>query len=129
MSRLEIAPALPAPRESRKTVLLVARDRHSEDRLTELLAGAGYDVLATDSGEKSLRLARSAQPDLILLEPTARLELLDRLRADEATRHIPVVVAGRVAGPDRGDPEGEGIAPAGDPADLLAHVRRLAGPS
>lgn len=55
----------------------------------------GYEVLTASSGRAGLSQARDAQPDAILLDvmmpemdgPATLLEL----RADPATRHIPVV--------------------------------------
>jgi DNA-binding response OmpR family regulator len=77
--------------------ILVADD---ERDLRTLVAGglrwAGYDVFEAGDGEEALAIARREQLDLILLDiRMPRLDgmgVLRALRADEATRTIPVVV-------------------------------------
>lgn len=55
----------------------------------------GVRLLAALTGADGLRLAREQQPDLVLLDIQLPgmdgLEVLAHLRADESTRHIPVV--------------------------------------
>ncbi|PWE29280.1 diguanylate cyclase response regulator [Maritimibacter sp. 55A14] len=60
------------------------------------LAGAFYDVLLAEDGARALALARREAPDLILLDATMPgsdgFATCERLRADRATRHIPVIL-------------------------------------
>ena len=60
------------------------------------LAGAGYRVLVAADGEAGLVLARTHPVDLItldlLMSPVHGRDVLQRLRADAATRNIPVVL-------------------------------------
>ncbi|MDX9958651.1 MAG: response regulator [Spirochaetia bacterium] len=64
--------------------------------LVKLLGNEGYRVLPADSGQLGLSAAASQQPDLILLD--IRMPGLDgietcrRLKADPATKHIPVIL-------------------------------------
>jgi CheY-like chemotaxis protein len=77
--------------------ILVIEDSRLLRRATERsLAKAGYDVVAVGDGENGLRVAREAAPDLILLDmmlPTlSGLCLLQQLKQDLCTKHIPVIV-------------------------------------
>ena len=61
-----------------------------------LLATPGRAMIFADTGEDGMALAGEHHPDLILLDlspPELRgLAVLDRLKADEATQAIPVIV-------------------------------------
>ena len=56
----------------------------------------GFECIAACDGEDALVIARGARPDLIITDVIMpRLdgfELCEKLKADEATRHIPVVM-------------------------------------
>ena len=60
-----------------------------------ILTDAGYTVVSARNGVQGVQLAACEQPDLILMD--LRLPLLDgweatrRIKANPATRHIPVV--------------------------------------
>lgn len=60
------------------------------------LAKACYDTLQAGDGESALRIARAEQPAMILLDlmlpDIGGIEVCRRLRADPATREIPVIV-------------------------------------
>ena len=79
-----------------KRVLLVEDDRFLRRACTTGLQQRGFTVLTAGDGEEGLRLARAEAPDLVLLDllmpRMSGLELLAMLRAEEATRRIPVVV-------------------------------------
>ncbi len=81
--------------------------------LADVLAEEGYGILRARGGADGLRIAQEHRPDAILLDLGLTigpgLELLERLRAGEATRYVPVVamtggppeaVAGREPQPD-----------------------------
>lgn len=78
--------------------VLVVDDDDSIREITQLTLEmiGGWQVLTADSGAAALELARTHQPDAVLLDvmmpgmdgPTT----FRRLREDEATRHIPVVL-------------------------------------
>ena len=91
-SECDAAVALPQP----KTILVV-EDNHLNSRLLEVRLGIhGYAVLTTPSGMASLNIAREQKPDLILMDiqlpDISGIEAIRRLRADEETRAIPVIV-------------------------------------
>ena len=63
--------------------------------LERRLKRAGFEVLIARDGAEGVAMAASAQPDLILMDNS--LPVLDgweatrRIKADAATRHIPVI--------------------------------------
>jgi DNA-binding NtrC family response regulator len=77
------------------TVLVVDDEPLNVDLLEQELAGAGYRTLAASSGEQALQLAARESPDLILLDVMMAgidgYEACRRLKADAATRPIPVI--------------------------------------
>jgi len=86
-----MAPSTDQPR------LLVAED-HPDIRLLleSQLRQAGYEVIAVTDGEGAIRLARSEQPDAVILDVVMPgldgLSVLDDLRSDPRTRDIPVIL-------------------------------------
>ncbi len=79
-----------------KRVLVVEDDRFLRRACEASLRQRGLTVLTAVDGEEGLRLARVEAPDLILLDllmpKVTGLEMLRALRAEEATRDIPVLV-------------------------------------
>jgi two-component system cell cycle response regulator DivK len=76
--------------------ILVVEDNAANMKLAKfLLESAGHTVLGATDAEAGLRLARDAQPDLILMDiqlpGVDGLEATVLLKGDEATRAIPVV--------------------------------------
>lgn len=78
--------------------VLVVDDLEPNLRLLEAkLGGEYYEVLTAKRGEEALRIARSAKPDIILLDVMMPggmdgLEVCRRLKSSPETRHIPVVM-------------------------------------
>ena len=77
------------------TILVIDDDLDILETITELLAMGGHRALATSGGADGLTQARSERPDLILVDyhmPVMDgLAVVERLKADAATRQIPVV--------------------------------------
>jgi two-component system cell cycle response regulator DivK len=76
--------------------VLVVEDNPANMTLaTFLLKSAGHTVLSATDAESGLTLARNEQPDLILMDIQLPgmdgLEATAVLKADEATRAIPVI--------------------------------------
>jgi putative two-component system response regulator len=86
-------------------VLIVDDDPHVADILTRLLAREGYECAIAGDGSAALDAVRHLPPDLILLDLSlpklGGLEVCRRLKADPATRLIPVVVVSGVAESDQ----------------------------
>lgn len=87
-------PPPPSPGPAR---VLVIDDDPSIVRFLQIyLGGQGYEILAAHAGAEGLAQARTGAPNLILLDYSMPdmdgIEVLDRLKSEAATRHIPVVV-------------------------------------
>jgi CheY-like chemotaxis protein len=79
-----------------KRVLLVQGDRFLRRACEEALRGRGLEVRTAADGAEALAVARTDTPGLILLDlirpAPADVQVLRRLKADPATRDIPVLV-------------------------------------
>jgi CheY-like chemotaxis protein len=79
-----------------KRVLLVEDDRFLRRACEASLRQRGFTVQTAADGEEGLRLARAEAPDIILLDllmpKLSGLEVLRALKADAATRGLPVMV-------------------------------------
>jgi CheY-like chemotaxis protein len=76
-------------------IAIVDDDRTFTDLLVEILGELGYQATPYYQSEGTFALLRHLQPDLILVDvriegPQSGWTLLDLLRADEATRAIPL---------------------------------------
>jgi two-component system cell cycle response regulator DivK len=77
------------------TVLVVEDNPANMTLATFLLKSAGYAVLSATDAEAGMALARREQPDLVLMDIQLPgmdgLQACAFLKADEATRDIPVI--------------------------------------
>jgi CheY-like chemotaxis protein len=91
----------------REKVLVVDDDEVSRYLLRGLLADTRYEALEAADGESGLRLAREGRPRAVFLDldlpGRSGLEVLQALRADPATRELPVIIhtARVLEGPER----------------------------
>ncbi len=81
---------------ARKCVLIVEDDPLSMKVVSAIIAAQGYHVLQAMDGARGFELARREHPDLIITDVQmpgiSGLEVSRRLKADEATRDIPIIV-------------------------------------
>ena len=81
---------------ARKCVLIVEDDPLSMKVASAIFAAQGYHVLQAMDGARGLELARREHPDLIITDVQmpgiSGLEVSRHLKADEATRNIPIIV-------------------------------------
>ena len=76
-------------------ILLVEDNEMNRDMLSRRLQRRGYEVVLAFDGESGVAMAQTEAPDLVLMDMS--LPVLDgweatrRLKADAATRHIPVI--------------------------------------
>lgn len=84
------------PQGDRSVLLIVEDDKTFATMLADLAAEAGFDSVITPSGRTALALAKEHQPAAITLDiglpDMAGWVVLDVLKHDLATRHIPVNV-------------------------------------
>ena len=76
-------------------ILLVEDNEENRDALSRRLVRRGHDVVVAVDGRQGLDLARSAAPDIILLDMNLPeidgWEVARLLKSDEATRGIPII--------------------------------------
>jgi signal transduction histidine kinase/DNA-binding response OmpR family regulator len=77
-------------------ILVVDDEAANRELLAGMLEPAGFKVVSASGGLEGIQLARSANPDLILLDllmPTVTgFDVVKAIRADEATHAIPIMV-------------------------------------
>jgi CheY-like chemotaxis protein len=77
-------------------ILIVEDNEASRDVLARRLERRGYGVVVAVDGQQAVTVARSAQPDLILMD--LGLPVMDgweatrQLKGDLSTRHMPIIV-------------------------------------
>ncbi|HQO27756.1 MAG TPA: response regulator [Candidatus Pacearchaeota archaeon] len=86
-----------------KKILIIEDNEEIMGLLSQKISDVGYQVIEARDGEEGLRLLRSDQPDLVLLDiilPNIDgLELLKRKQALSETKDIPVVVISNSGAP------------------------------
>jgi CheY-like chemotaxis protein len=76
-------------------ILLVEDNEMNRDMLSRRLQRKGYEVVLAMDGQSGVEMTQTQAPDLVLMDMS--LPVLDgweatrRLKADPATRHIPVI--------------------------------------
>jgi CheY-like chemotaxis protein len=79
-----------------QTILLVEDNELNQDMLRRWLQHWGFQVLVANDGAEGLTLARTAHPDLIVMDINLPvmdgLEATTRLKAAPSTRGIPILV-------------------------------------
>ncbi len=86
-------PHLPA---SKRTIMVVDDNPDIVIIVTSILEAKGYVVQSASSGQEALSLLKGQKPDLIILDimmpQMDGLEVLTRLKADQSTASIPVIL-------------------------------------
>lgn len=79
-----------------KTILFIEDESALQKTFDDILQREGYEVISALDGEIGLRLAKTKNPDLILLDlilPKLNgFDVLKKLKEDEKTKEIPVIV-------------------------------------
>ena len=77
-------------------VLVVDDEREIRDLLQTSLLAEGYEVVVASNGEEAIGLAKTGNPQVILLDIEMPgidgIETCKRLEADEKTRLIPIIM-------------------------------------
>ncbi len=118
-----------------KTVLHAEDDKLYADIIRKALEADGFFVVTVGSGEDALTAAQAKAPDLILLDiglpRMDGFEVLEKLKADEKTRGVPVIMLSRLSSKEDVDPCFETgcaeymIKTQHSPEDVAHHVRRI----
>lgn len=76
-------------------ILLVEDNEMNRDMLSRRLERRGYQVVMAFDGEQGVAMAQAEKPDLILMDMSLPIidgwEATRRVKANEATRHIPII--------------------------------------
>jgi DNA-binding response OmpR family regulator len=85
-----------------KKILFVEDESALQKTFGEILKQEGYEMISALDGEIGLRLAKTKKPDLILLDlilPKIHgFEVLKKLKEDDETKGIPVIVLTNLEG-------------------------------
>ncbi len=97
------------------------------------LSASGFEVRTASDGRSGLEMARTLLPDIVVMDlqmpGLSGTEVAQALRADAATRHIPLIAATGHSRTQLSDARAAGfdsivIKPC-DPDDLVAEIRKL----
>lgn len=76
-------------------ILIAEDERDIRDLITFTLRYVGHEVIQATNGEEAVDLAQQAKPDLVLMDvrmpKMTGYDACRAMKADENTRHIPVV--------------------------------------
>jgi len=79
-----------------KNILIIEDDEFLRGLISKKLASEGFAVISAIDGEKGIEKAREQNPDLILLDlllPNVDgYEVLQKMKENPATSHIPIIV-------------------------------------
>jgi two-component system response regulator VicR len=79
-----------------KRILCIEDEPEMIDLIRLILSRRGYDVYGATGGIEGARLVRELLPDLVLLDlmmpDMDGWEVYQQMKADQTTRHIPVIV-------------------------------------
>lgn len=79
----------------KKLILVVDDDERNRTLFSDVLSAAGHETITAENGGRVIELARSAKPDLILMD--VQMPVIDglaavrRLKADPELRAIPAI--------------------------------------
>ena len=119
-----------------QTVLLVEDNEDNRIIYSTVLRHVGYDVVEAEDGARAIELARSARPDLILMDISIPQidgwEATRILRKDPLTRGIPIIALTAHALPDDREKAAQVgftayLAKPVEPRAVVAEVRRWIG--
>ncbi|WP_369793200.1 phosphate regulon transcriptional regulator PhoB [Pseudogulbenkiania sp. MAI-1] len=115
-------------------ILLVEDEPAIQELIAFNLTQAGHHVLRASTAEAALTLVKNALPDLVLLDwmlpGGSGIDIAKRLRADERTRHVPIIMLtarsdeqDKIAGLETG--ADDYITKPFSPRELLARIKAV----
>jgi two-component system, OmpR family, response regulator VicR len=79
-----------------KQIICIEDETEMIDLIRLILSRRGYEVTGANGGTEGLRMVRENPPDLVLLDlmmpDMDGWEVYQQMKAEEKTRHIPVIV-------------------------------------
>ena len=79
-----------------KHILCIEDEQEMIDLIRLILARRGFEVSGANGGKEGLEAVRTRRPDLVLLDlmmpDMDGWEVYQQMKADEATRNIPVII-------------------------------------
>ncbi len=82
-------------RVMKKRILIVEDNELNLKLFRDLLTAHGYETIETKEGFAAIEMTKTQNPDLILMDiqlpEISGLDITRKLKADETTRHIPIV--------------------------------------
>jgi len=85
-----------------KKILFIEDESALQKTLGEIIGQEGYEIISALDGEIGLKLAETKKPDLVLLDlilPKLHgFEVLKKLKENETTKHIPIIVMTNLEG-------------------------------
>jgi two-component system cell cycle response regulator DivK len=116
-----------------KRILHIEDNPSNRKAVRHILRQTDFELTEATDGEEGLRVALESPPDLILLDiqlpKLSGYDVAERLRADERTRHVPIiaVTSYALAGDDHKTQEAgcnDYVAKPYRPKVLLEHIRK-----
>lgn len=84
-----------APSRNDVTILIVEDEQNIRELLKDILAVASYHILEAEDGKEALKIVEQNLPDIIisdiLMPNIDGISLINKLRADNKTMHIPII--------------------------------------
>jgi two-component system response regulator VicR len=82
--------------KSTKMILCIEDDQEMIDLICLILSRSGFEIRGANGGKEGLEIIRTEHPDLVLLDlmmpEMDGWEVYQQMKADEATKNIPVIV-------------------------------------
>jgi len=82
--------------KNKKTILCIEDEEEMIDLIRLILSRRGFEVRGANGGKEGLEIIRKEHPELVLLDlmmpDMDGWEVYQKMKADEATRNIPVIV-------------------------------------
>jgi len=96
-----VAPA-PVPDENKKTILVVEDNHDLANNITRCMMASHYNVIVAYNGAQAMAMLKQDLPDLIvsdvMMPEMDGNELCKRVKEDERTQHIPIILLTAKAG-------------------------------
>lgn len=78
------------------TVLVIDDSQSQVVQFSKILQGAGFDYMVAEDGQSGVAMAKSGQPDLVLMDVVMPglngFQATRKLSQDPATKHIPIIM-------------------------------------